>query len=62
MDRRRLSYVFLALAVVFFLADVLAPGTSFPGMGVVGAILYWSLFVASLLLIVLFVAFRGRSY
>jgi hypothetical protein len=54
--------VFLALAVIFFLADVLAPGTSFPGMGVVGVILYWSLFVASLLLIVLFAAFRGRSY
>ena len=62
MERRRLSTVFLALAVIFFLADVLTPGTSFPGLGVAGEVLYWSLYIASLLFIVLFAAFRGRSF
>ena len=54
--------MFLALAVIFFLADVLTPGTSFPGLGVAGEVLYWSLYIASLLFIVLFAAFRGRSF
>ena len=62
MDRRKLSPVFLALAVIFFLVDVLTPGTSFPGLGVAGEVLYWLLYVVSLLFIVLFAAFRGRSY
>jgi len=62
LDRRRLSLVFLALAVVFFLADVITPGMSFPGLGAAGEVLYWTLFVVSLLFIVLFVAFRGRSF
>ena len=55
--------MFLALAVIFFLVDVLTPGTSFPGLdGAAGEVLYWSLYVVSLLFIVLFAAFRGRSY
>ncbi len=62
MDRRRLSPVFLVLALVFFFADVLTPGSSFPGLGAAGEVLYWTLYVVSLLFIVLFVAFRGRSY
>ena len=62
MDRRRLSLVFLALAVIFFLADLITPDSSFPGLGAAGAVLYWTLYVVSLLFIVLFAAFRGRSY
>ena len=62
MVRRRLSLVFLALAVLLFLADLFTPGMSFPGLGAAGEALYWSLFVLSLLFIVLFAAFRGRSY
>lgn len=54
--------MFLALAVIFFFADVLTPGTSFPGLGAAGEVLYWLLYVVSLLFIVLFVAFRGRSF
>ena len=54
--------MFLALAVIFILADVLTPGMSFPGLGVAGVVLYWTLYVVSLLFIVLFAAFRGRSY
>ena len=62
MERRKLSTEILALAVIFFLADVVTPGNSFPGLGVAGEVLYWSLYVVSLLFIVLFAAFRGRSY
>ena len=54
--------MFLALAVLLFLADLFTPGMSFPGLGAAGEALYWSLFVLSLLFIVLFAAFRGRSY
>jgi hypothetical protein len=52
----------LILAVLLFAADVITPGTSFPGLGVVGEVLFWMLFLLSLLFIVLFVTFRGRSY
>jgi len=62
MDRRRLSNVFLVLAVVLFLADVVTPGTSFPGLGVAGEVLYLLLFGLSLVLIMLSVAYRGRSF
>ena len=54
--------MFLVLALVFFFADVLTPGNSFPGLGAAGEVLYWTLYVVSLLFIVLFVAYRGRSY
>ena len=62
MERRRLSTVFLALAVIFFLADVVTPDNSFPGLGAAGEVLNWTLYVVSLLFIVLFAAYRGRSY
>ena len=62
LDRRRISWMFLVLAVAFFVADLLIPGSSFLGLGLAGELLYWLLFVTSLLFIVLFAAFRGRSY
>ena len=63
MNWKILSPAFLVIAVVLFVIDLSFPWTYFPpGDGIVGVVVFWSLFVFSLFFIVLFAAFRVRSF
>jgi hypothetical protein len=63
VNRRILSLAFLALSLVFIIVDVLLPQTFFNGLGpYLGPVVEWGMFAISVIFLVLFVAFRGRSF
>jgi hypothetical protein len=62
LNRRILSLAFLVVSLVFISVDVLLPQTFFNGLGpYLGPIVEWGMFGISVIFLLLFIAFRGRS-
>jgi hypothetical protein len=60
LNRRSLAPIFLIISVVLVITDFFLPSAD--GLGFIGGLAEWGLLGLSLLFLVLFVAFRGRSF
>jgi hypothetical protein len=60
LNRRRLAPIFLILSVILVTIDFLLP--SGDELGLLGFLAEWGLLALSLLFLVLFAIFRGRSF
>jgi len=60
LNRRRLAPIFLVISIVLVAIDFFLPSAG--GLGLLDDLAEWGLLALSLLLLLLFVSFRGRSF